>query len=76
LIGVDGVIPTAFQFWFVISTDCELFGRTPNDQDDASSQKPLLGLVQLLMTLLWPETVARDRRNVRKSQAARLPRIL
>ena len=75
LLAVDGVIATAFQFWLVISTDCELFGRTPSDQY-GSSQKPLVGLVQLFAPPLWPETVTRDRRNVRKRQAARLPGIL
>src|SRR3954470_4054432 len=54
LAAVDGVIPTAFQFWFVRNTDCELFGSTPSDQY-GSSQKPLLGLVQLLAVPLWPE---------------------
>src|SRR3954463_3295050 len=73
LAAVDGVIPTAFQFWFVISTDWELFGRTPSDQY-GSSQKPLLGLVQLLM--VWPEAVGRDRTNVKNRQAATVPRIL
>jgi hypothetical protein len=37
---------TAFQPVFVIITDCELPGGTPNDQFDACSQLPLAGFIQ------------------------------
>ena len=66
LLAVDGLMATAFQTELVISTDCELFGRTPSDQADESSQLPLPGFIQLVAAPLWPETVTRDRRNVRK----------
>src|SRR5262245_19217550 len=45
LTGVDGLIPTAFQFEFVIITVCELLGREPSDQLAAASQLPLAGLI-------------------------------
>src|SRR5438067_12740580 len=76
LAAVDGVIPTAFQFWFVMNTDCELLGGTPNDHDDASSQKPLVGLVQLLTAPLWAEAMVRDRTNAKNRQAASVRWIL
>jgi hypothetical protein len=46
LIGVEGLIATAFQPALVIIIDCELPGKTPSDHDDASSQAPLAGLIQ------------------------------
>jgi hypothetical protein len=46
LIGVDGLMATAFQPELVIITDCELPGKTPSDHDDASSQLPLAGFIQ------------------------------
>jgi len=49
LIGVEGLIPTALNPEFVIMTDCELFGKTPSDHDDALSQLPLVGLIQELI---------------------------
>src|SRR5437868_96637 len=49
LVGVDGLMATAFQPEFVISTDCELPGKTPSDHDDAWSQLPLVGFIQLLV---------------------------
>jgi len=30
-------------------TDCELFGKMPNDQDEALVQLPLAGLIQELI---------------------------
>jgi len=46
LIGVEGLMATAFQPEFVISTDCELPGKTPSDQFVMPSQLPLIGFVQ------------------------------
>jgi hypothetical protein len=46
LIGVDGLIATAFQPEFVIITDCELSGKVPSDHNDAWSQLPLVGFIQ------------------------------
>src|SRR4051812_44801297 len=46
LVGVDGLMATAFQSEFVIITDCKLPGRALSDHDDASSQSPLAGFIQ------------------------------
>ncbi len=37
---------TAFQPGFAITTDCELSGKTPNDQFLAWAQLPLAGFIQ------------------------------
>ena len=46
LTGVDVLMATAFQLEFVIIPDCELFGKTPSDHDEASSQLPFAGFIQ------------------------------
>jgi hypothetical protein len=48
LIGVEGLMATAFQPEFVIITDCELPGKMPSDHDDTSSHLPLAGFVHEL----------------------------
>jgi len=46
LMGVEGLMATAFQPEFVIITDCELPGRTPSDQFAGWSQLALVGFIQ------------------------------
>jgi len=46
LVGVDDWIATALKPEFVIITDCDPFGKMPNDQFDDTSQLPLAGFIQ------------------------------
>jgi hypothetical protein len=64
-------MPTAFQNWFVIITDCELPGTTPSDHDDAWSQFPLVGLIQEF-TCAEAEVVRKVITNVRKHTVRRI----
>src|SRR5205807_8969630 len=47
---------------FSSSSDCELLGRTSSGQADGSSQLPLVGLVQLLVSAT-AGTIATSNRN-------------
>src|ERR1044072_2240521 len=67
LMGVEGLMATAFQPPFVISTDSELFGRIPRDQADESSQLPLVGLVKVLV-LAIAGAIATKKRNGIKNE--------